>query len=217
MYGVNSSSDAISRDMNSLLYSTNFKHPADGEFAKIKQLISSDPYPNYNNQNQNQNQIQIHNQTQQDESRCSENQTSLLRFRSTPSSFFSNLLTDNGGGDEFSDHVTDSSNREQEERFLMKNHQDRNESKSESDVREFLQYAPASSNEMKNERKELIQNGLNNNSSGSYGYMNQSNMNCESTYGGSRDSNLVRQNSTPAGFLSTLTVENGKLFHLICC
>ncbi|KAK1424904.1 hypothetical protein QVD17_20245 [Tagetes erecta] len=211
MYGVNSSSDSISRDMNSLLYSTNFKHPADGEFAKIKQLISLDPYPNYNNHNQIQNQTrnQEHHDTR------NENQTSLLRFRSTPSSFFSNLLTDDNGGDEFSDHVTDSSNREPEERFFMNNQHEGNESKSESEVRQFLQYAPAAtaSTEMKQEKKEP--NGtirvanlplLNNNTS--YGYTNQSSIDCESSYG-ARDSNLVRQNSTPAGFLSSLTVENG--------
>ncbi|KAF5760958.1 putative transcription factor bHLH family [Helianthus annuus] len=221
MYDANGSSDAISRDMNSLLYSSTFKHPADGEFAKIKQLISLDPYPNFN---QNQNQPQNHeNQAQnhQDELR-NENRSSLLRYRSTPSSFFSNLLTDNGN-DEFSDpvtavtDVTDSSKYEPEERFFMRNqhqhqqHQQQQQKESESDVREFLQYTP----DLKQERKETAvqkqdlappstaaMNGVRRvpnlpplNGAGGYGYANQS--------------NLVRQNSTPAGFLSALTVDNG--------
>ncbi|KAI3743746.1 hypothetical protein L1987_56811 [Smallanthus sonchifolius] len=211
MYGVNGSSDAISRDINTLLYSTTFKHPADGEFAKIKQLISLDPYPNYDN---NQN----HNQNQEDEIR-SENQSSLLRYRSTPSSFFSNLLTDNGA-DEFPDPVTDSSNHEPEERFFMK-HQRQQQNKSESDVREFLQerkesaiqnqdLPPPATAAMSGSRRVPNLPPLNNSSG--YGYTNQSNLDCAPSLIRARDStssNLVRQNSTPAGFLSSLTVENG--------
>ncbi|KAI3796719.1 hypothetical protein L1987_39398 [Smallanthus sonchifolius] len=211
MYGVNGSSDAISRDINTLLYSTTFKHPADGEFAKIKQLISLDPYPNYdNNQSQNQN--------QEDEIR-SENQSSLLRYRSTPSSFFSNLLTDNGA-DEFPDPVTDSSNHEPEERFFMK-HQRQQQKKSESDVREFLQerkesaiqnqdLPPPATAAMAGSRRVPNLPPLNN--SNGYGYTNQSNLDCVPSLIRARDStssNLLRQNSTPAGFLSSFTVENG--------
>ncbi|KAI3681217.1 hypothetical protein L6452_36003 [Arctium lappa] len=54
MYGVEGSSDTISKDMNSLLTSSTFK--SDGEFAKIRELISLDPYRNYDNRNLNQNQ-----------------------------------------------------------------------------------------------------------------------------------------------------------------
>ncbi|XP_076956735.1 transcription factor bHLH130-like [Bidens hawaiensis] len=170
MYGVNGSSDAISRDMNSLLYSSTFKHPSDGEFAKIKQLISLDPY-----QTQPDDDVT-------DDNNNNNNRSSLLRYRSTPSSFFSNLLTDNGGADEFTPS-------------------------SESDVREFLQ-----------ERKDLAPPPMGGgrrvpnlpplNDTGGYGYTNHSNLDGTSSFG-ARVSNLGRQNSTPAGFLSALTVENG--------
>lgn len=221
MYGVNGSSDAISRDMNSLLHSSTFKHPADGEFAKIKQLISLDPYPDYDQQSQNQN--------QQDE-----NQTSLLRYRSSPSSFFSNLLNENGD-EEFPDPVTAAaSNHEPEERFLKRHHQQ--QKKSEYDSRgflDFLEYASPSSSPMKQERREApIQNqdlpppstavmhGCSSrrvpnlppsNNTSSYDYRNQSNLDCASSFRAtdSASSNIIRQNSTPAGFLSSLTVENG--------
>ncbi|KAL7603027.1 transcription factor bHLH130 [Lactuca sativa] len=212
MYGVNgTSSDAISRDMNSLLHSSTFKHPADGEFAKIKQLISLDPYPDYDQQTQSQN--------QQDE-----NQSSLLRYRSSPSSFFSNLLNENGD-EEFPDPVTAASNHEPEERFFKQ------QKKSEYDSREFLDfldYASPSSTPMKQERRETsIQNqdlphpsstavmhGSTSRrlpDSGSYDYTNQSNLDCASTFRAtdSTSPNLIRQNSTPAGFLSSLNVENG--------
>ncbi|KAL8229713.1 hypothetical protein R6Q57_014613 [Mikania cordata] len=76
MYSDNASSDSISRDINSLLYSSTFKHPADGEFAKIKHLISLDPLPTYDYY---QNQYQFPNQQQEDD--CfGENQSSLLIY-----------------------------------------------------------------------------------------------------------------------------------------
>lgn len=179
MYGVNttSSSDAISRDMKSLLYSSTFKHPADSEFAKIKQLISLDPFPHelQNNQNlQDRNHVQLY-----------ENQQgSLQRYRSTPSSFFSNLLNDNGDN-ECSDPVTASSDNEHEQRFIPKSNA----------PRDFLHST------MKQETKEVMMNQ--NDNRNSYGYVNQSNLD-------SRDSNLMRQTSSPAGYLSSLTLENGK-------
>lgn len=221
MYGVGGSSDAISRDMNSLLHSSTFKHPADGEFAKIKQLISLDPYPDYNQQSQNQNQQ-------------GENHSSLSRYRSSPSSFFSNLLNENGE-EEFPDPVTAAaSNHEPEERFFKRPHQQ--QKKSEYDGREFLDfldYASPSSTSMKQERREAaIQNqdlpppstavmhGCSSrrvpdlppsNNTSSYDYPNQSNLDCASSFRAtdSTSSNLIRQSSTPAGFLSSLTVENG--------
>ncbi|XP_076929864.1 transcription factor bHLH130-like [Bidens hawaiensis] len=171
MYGVNGSSDAISRDMNSLLYSSTFKHPADGEFAKIKQLISLDPYQN---------------QPDDDDVNDDNNRSSLLRYRSTPSSFFSNLLTDNGGADDFTP------------------------SSEGADVREFLQerkdLAPPSTAAMGGGRR--VPNLPPLNGDGGYGFTNQSNLDGTSSFG-ARVSNLGRQNSTPAGFLSALTVENG--------
>ncbi|KAI3719144.1 hypothetical protein L6452_20038 [Arctium lappa] len=208
--GSGGSSDAISRDMNSLLYSSTFKHPADGEFAKIKQLISLDPYPNYNHHNHNQ-----------DENHGS-NHTSLLRYRSTPSSFFSNLLDDVNGDEEFPDPVTVNHQPEPEESYFTGHQQKKSES--ESDARDFLQYETTSSTVSKQERNEsAIQNRnlpppsstaamhggssrrasnlqpSNNNSN--YSYTNQNNFD-------STSSNLMRQSSSPDGFLSSLTVDN---------
>ncbi|KAF5756697.1 putative transcription factor bHLH family [Helianthus annuus] len=126
MYG-----DAISRDMNSVLHSNTLKHPPHGEFAKIKQLISLDPYPDYDYQNQTQN------QHESDEN-----------YGQTQSSFFSNLLRENG---------------DNEERFLTRQ-------------------------QLKEEKKYMV-------------------VKREREAGANQ--NLVRQNSTPAGFISALTAENG--------
>ncbi|KAI7752637.1 hypothetical protein M8C21_006414 [Ambrosia artemisiifolia] len=230
MYDANASSDAISRDMNSLLYSSTFKHPADGEFAKIKQLISLDPYPNFNNNNNNNQNNQTQQEEEEDEIRSSENRSSLQRYRSTPSSFFSNLLTDNNGPDEFSDPVTDltnsSSKYESEERFYMRNHhhdqhqhlqhhqqQQQQKEAVVSDVREFLQ-----------ERKEIQKQDLPPaggsrrvpnlppfDATSGYGYADHTSLGRESFPGTTESTSLslVRQNSTPVGFLSALTVDNG--------
>ncbi|XP_071736114.1 transcription factor bHLH130-like isoform X2 [Rutidosis leptorrhynchoides] len=144
MYDIDSSSsEAISRDMNSLLYSSTFNNSSDTEFAKIKQLISLDPFAEFeNNQNQDQNQLQ--------------------RYRSTPSSFFSNLLND-VRDNEYADLVIDSSNK----------------------PRDFLQY------ESSNMKQEINESVDQNNSDSS-------------------NLNLTRQSSSSsAGFLSSLTVENG--------
>ncbi|MFS8023230.1 hypothetical protein Hanom_Chr16g01449071 [Helianthus anomalus] len=131
MYG-----DAISRDMNSLLHSNTLKHPPHGEFAKIKQLISLDPYPNYDYQNQHES----------DEN-----------YGQTQSSFFSNLLRENGD------------NEFPKESFLT-----RQQHKEEKKYTVVKREREAGANQ-----------------------------------------NLVRQKSTPAGFISSLTVENGKLFQLV--
>ncbi|KAM0050246.1 putative transcription factor bHLH family [Helianthus debilis subsp. tardiflorus] len=125
MYG-----DSISRDMNSVLNSSTLKHPAHGEFAKIKQLISLDPYLNYDYQNQHES----------DEN-----------YGQTQSLLFSNLLRENGDN-EFS-----------EERFLT-----RQQLKEEKNYTVVKREGEAGANQ-----------------------------------------NLVRQKSTPAGFISSLTAENG--------
>ncbi|KAK9051610.1 hypothetical protein SSX86_028237 [Deinandra increscens subsp. villosa] len=209
MYGVNGSSDAISRDMNSLLYSATFKHPADGEFAKIKQLISLDPYPSYDNQNQSQNQNQNQNRNQQERDE-----------RPIPEAMSFRIL---------SPIPRIASRRRGFSRYMNSSSSSRKES--ESDVREFLRYTP-SSVDTKQERKEAeiqsqdlpppsstaAMNGSRRvpnlplfNNSGSYGYTNQSSLDCASPYRAmdSKNSNLLRQNSTPAGFLSSLTADNG--------
>lgn len=159
MYGVNSSTDAISRDINSLLYSSTFKHPADAQFANTKHLISLNPYPNYNSHHQNHTYEDNQNQ----------NQSSLSRYRSTPTSFFSNLLNENVG-DELS---------LQQQKDLPR------------------------SSPVKVDDSRRVPDSSSLNNSSSYGYTNQSNLDSTST-------NLIRQNSTPAGVMNT--VENGKLF-----
>ncbi|PWA70090.1 myc-type, basic helix-loop-helix (bHLH) domain-containing protein [Artemisia annua] len=171
MYGVNNSSDAISRDMNSILYSSTFKHPADTEFAKIKQLISLD---NNNNSYENPS---THPQHQEN----SENPP-LVSYRSTPSSFFSNLLNENEN-DAFQDH-------EPEEIYFM----DQQQHKKKSDQSEAY-------NNMKREKQEM---GSKNIEVLGYGYSKQSDLDCGSSF----RSDLVRQSSSPAGFLSSLTGEN---------
>ncbi|KAD7117141.1 hypothetical protein R6Q59_006271 [Mikania micrantha] len=188
MYSDKASSDLISRDINSLLYSSTFKHPADGEFAKIKHLISLDPLPTYDYY---QNQYQFQNQQQEDD--CyGENQSSLLHY--LPS-------------EEFSDQVIDFSPEER----LFKKHQRRQQTDSESDAGNFLGYTP-SSTALEQERKpsspvrmsdsRRVPSLSPSNNSSSYGYTNRSNL-------ASTSSNLIRQNSTPAAFLSSLTAENG--------
>nr|GEX12165.1 transcription factor bHLH130-like [Tanacetum cinerariifolium] len=112
----------------------------------------------------------------------------LVSYRSTPSSFFSNLLNDNEN-DAFQDH-------EPEEIYFMDQQQHKN-NKSESE----------SYNNMKREKQEM---GAKNIEVLAYGYSKQSDLDCGSSFRGmdSTSSNLVRQSSSPAGFLSSLTAEN---------
>lgn len=83
MYGVGGS-EAIARDMNSMLFSSTFKH-SEVEFTKNRDLMTSSDL--YNNHQQQQ-------QLQQS--------SNLMRNRSAPSSFFETLLDggDNGGENE---------------------------------------------------------------------------------------------------------------------
>ncbi|KAI3740011.1 hypothetical protein L2E82_30427 [Cichorium intybus] len=217
MYANGGSSDAIARDMSSVLHSSTFKHPSDGEFAKIKQLISSDSYSNYNHQghdhnhNWNQNQNQIQNQNQQRNDVARQTESSLMRYRSAPSSFYANLLDDSECDDFLADIETSSI--------------------FDSDSNEVLQYA-SSSKATKLEAKEggiqkidlppvstAVYGGSSlqtshlsqSNTNGSYNHTNHNNLGRSTTFRtmNSTSSNLIRQSSSPAGFLSSLNAETG--------
>ncbi|KAI3510787.1 hypothetical protein L1887_17924 [Cichorium endivia] len=219
MYANGGSSDAISRDMSSVLHSSTFKHPSDGEFAKIKELISSDAYSNYNHQehnhnhnhNWNLNQNQIQNQNQQRNDLARQTESSLMRYRSAPSSFYANLLDDSECDDFLADVETSSI--------------------FDSDSNEVLQYA-SSSKATKLEAKEggiqkidlppvstAVYGGSSlqtshlpqSNTNGSYNHTNHNNLGRSTTFRtmNSTSSNLIRQSSSPAGFLSSLNAETG--------
>ncbi|KVI00639.1 hypothetical protein Ccrd_021120 [Cynara cardunculus var. scolymus] len=233
MYGDGGSSDAIARDMNSLLHSSTFKHRSEGEFAKIKELISSDSYSNYNdhehnhNHNHNLSRNQNQNQNHQRHDLGGQNESSLMRYRSAPSSFYANLL-DESGCDDFLAPVDTSSNHEPEERFFSSNQQQ--QQKFRSDSHEFLQYASTSAS-MKLETKEAgiqkldlppVSTAMYGGSSqqaphfspcnGDGNYTNHNNLGSSSTFRtmNSTSTNLIRQSSSPAGLLSSLNAETGR-------
>nr|XP_043610997.1 transcription factor bHLH130-like [Erigeron canadensis] len=246
MYGESDSSNAIARDMNSLLHTSTFKHP-----SNIKELISSDLYSNINhdnnhnynqsqNQNQNQNQNQSHNQNQNDQlpSLGRQTQTSLMRYRSAPSAFYANLL-DESGCDDFL--ASDASNHEPEDKIFFKQQQPppplyqqqlhpnshelsrypqsptsmKIETNVESGIHKADYATPVSTITMYNgnsyqQGSHLSQNNHNN----IYNNHNNDNNNNDqlgssSTFRSinSTSSNLVRQSSSPAGFLSSLNTE----------
>ncbi|KAI3697377.1 hypothetical protein L6452_30354 [Arctium lappa] len=233
MYGDGGSSDAIARDMNSLLHSSTFKHPSESEFAKIKELISSDSYSNYNdhehnhNHNHNHSRNQNQNQNHQRHDLGGQNESSLMRFRSAPSSFYANLLDESGCDDFFAP----SSNHEPEERFFS-SHNQHQQPKFRPDSNEFLQYASESTSTKLETKQAGIQKldlppvstamygGSSQqaphlpqcNGNGSYiNHTDHNNLESSSTFRAmnSTSTNLIRQSSSPAGFWSSLNAETG--------
>ncbi|KAJ9558408.1 hypothetical protein OSB04_013022 [Centaurea solstitialis] len=222
MYGDGGSSDAIERDMNSLLHSSSFKHhPSDGEFAKIKELISSDSFSSYNDDEQhNHNHSRNENQNQNHHERHElggQNESSLMRYRSAPSSFYANLLDE-------SDFL------DPEERFFSGSHQQQQQQKFRSDSSDFLHYASTSTKqktkETETQKLDLPQastaiydaNSLQtphfppSNVNGSYNHTNHNSWEINSSTFrpmNSTSTNLIRQSSSPAGFLSSLNAETG--------
>lgn len=228
MYGSGDSPDAIARDMNSFVHSSTFKSASNGEFAKMKELISSDSFSSYNHHEQNQN--QNHHQIQRSEF-GGQNGSSLTRYRSAPSSFFANIFEEIGCDDLLAPVNTTTSNHNPEEQ-IFSGHQQQPLQKFRSDSPDFLQY---SSSSMKQQPKEaqiqqldlspvsaaMYGNGNGNggssqlvppsNGDGVYNHHNNiNNLESSSTFGSmnSTSSNLIRQSSSPAGFYS-LTSENG--------
>lgn len=95
MYGDGGSSDGIARDMKSCpLHSSTFKHPPKDEF---KELISWDSYSNNNHHEQNHNYSCNENQNRNwnhNQQLGGQTESSLVRYRSAPSSFYSSLVDD---------------------------------------------------------------------------------------------------------------------------
>lgn len=211
MYGdsISTSSDAIAKDKNSILHSSTFKHhSSNGEFAKIKELISSDSYSNNNHHEHNYNYNYNQNQNQQPRVLSAQTDSSLMRYRSAPSSFFANLLDE----DDFLAPLANSSNNKPDETFFFGQQQ-----QFQSDSDEFLQYVSSSSS-MKLEPKEANIRKLDLpphlptiNNNGIYNPSYHNNLQSSSTFRSmnSTSSNLIRQSSSPAGFLSSLDAETG--------
>jgi hypothetical protein len=172
MYGIGGS-EAIARDMNSLLFSSSFKQ-SEGEFNKNRDLMSSDLY-----------------------------NSALLRNRSAPSSFFASLLE--GGDNVVGENYLNPQSSSPESETIF--------SGFEPDSRDLPVHYPVLKHE--NTESVLEQNNfaVYNNTSieSSYGLMNSTGMeNLNHLKKSNGDcSNLIRQSSSPAGFLSYKSTENG--------
>lgn len=219
MYGHGGSSDAIAKNMNSLLHSSTFKHPSDGEFAKIKELISSNSYSNYNHhehnnhsssQNQNQNQNQMQNQNQHRPNIGGQTKASLTSYRSAPSSFFANLLDEN---DFFS--PLDTTNNEPDDAFFSRQPQQQQQTfqpSSKSMKLEAEKEGIRVSSDMYGGSTQQVSHMQPTNNNGNYNH--NGNMDSSSTFRSmNSNNNLIRQSSSPAGFLSALNSENRKFLN----
>ncbi|CAH1440412.1 unnamed protein product [Lactuca virosa] len=217
MYGDGGSSDAIARDMNSLLHSSSFKHPPDGEFAKIKELISSDSsYSDYNHHDDEHNHNYSRNQNQ-----GRQIESSLMRYRSAPSSFYASLLDENGC-DDFLAPVETSNHTPEEGRERFFSSDQHQQHVFQSDSHDFIQYA--SKIDTKEEGLPKVNHtpistamfGGNSHQMPhvlppSNSYNRHTKMVSSSTLRtmNPTTSNLIRQSSSPAGFLSSLNAETG--------
>ncbi|KAF5822454.1 putative transcription factor bHLH family [Helianthus annuus] len=213
MYCEGGLSDVMATDMNSMMYSSStFKHPSNGEFPKMKELKTSDSYSNYNHQEHNNNNHgpnQNHIQNDQRSVVCGQTESSLTRYRSAPSSFYAHLLEEAGFDDLLSPNT--SSNHEsffsqhQQQQQQQQQFQKQQQHQQQQQQQHML---PVSSGmygggspqvtHMQPSNTESINNHPSHNnlaSSSTFRSMNPSN------------SNLIRQSSSPAGFLSTLNSE----------
>ncbi|KAL7617416.1 hypothetical protein Lser_V15G04016 [Lactuca serriola] len=219
MYGDGDSSDAIARDMNSLLHSSTFKHPPEGEFAEIKELISSDSsYSDYNHHDDEHNHNYSRNQNQ-----GRQIESSLMRYRSAPSSFYASLLDENGCDDFLA--PVETSNHTREKFFSSGQH---HQHVFQSDSHDFIRYASNIDSKEEGINPKLNHTQISNpifggNShqmshvqppSNSYNHHTNTNHNHMGSSSTLRTmnpttSNLIRQSSSPAGFLSSLNAETG--------
>lgn len=227
MYGERGSSDPIARDMSSRLHSSTFKHPPSSE------LISSDSYSNfshhehYHNYNRNDNQNQNQNQYQQRYEHGGQTESSLMRYRSAPSSFYASVLHEIGC-DDFLAPVEISNHTPAERFFSSDQHQ---QEVFQSDSHEFIQYTSSSISTKIVAKEEGIPKvslppestamygGSSNqmphlppsNTNGSYNHINHDNLGNSSALGTMKttSSNLIRQSSSPAGFFSSLNAATG--------
>ncbi|KAI3826928.1 hypothetical protein L1987_00988 [Smallanthus sonchifolius] len=217
MYGDSRLSDVIATDMNSLLHS-------DGEFSKMKELVSSDSYSIYNHHehNHNHNLGRNQNHIQNDRNLSNrQNESSLMRYRSAPSSFYANILEESEFEEFLAPPVGTSSNHEffsehqqQQQQQQQQRQKQQQQQQFQSDSCEFKRYGSSSSASMKLEPKDsgihrsqqmphLRPGNMN-------GVYNHPNLESSSTFRSmnSTSSNLIRQSSSPAGFLSTLNSES---------
>ncbi|KAM7512312.1 hypothetical protein LguiB_011187 [Lonicera macranthoides] len=192
MYGVGGS-EAIARDMNSMLFSSTFKH-SEVEFTKNRDLITSSDL--YNNHQQQQ-------QLQQS--------SNLMRNRSAPSSFFESLLDggDNGGENESDTFYAGFVSGESRE---ILQHYPTTAMKTESipEQNNYSVYCAARAPACDLQNHGAISNGSSMESS--YSMMNSTtmgNLNQVKRSNGDCSNNLIRQSSSPAGFLSYMSNENG--------
>ncbi|PSS11991.1 Transcription factor bHLH130 like [Actinidia chinensis var. chinensis] len=176
-------SQAISRDSN-LLFSSTFKNPNE-ELTKNKDFTSSDLY-----QPQQQPQPQPQHS----------NSSGLMRYRSAPSSFFASLV--DGGSDGCEDFLSpQSSSPESQSMFvaLMPSNGD-------SDSHD-LQFPMALKHETTEENQHSASTSIYGTSIDMANHTNS--MEQGKMMSGGNCSNLTRQRSSPAGFFSDLTAENG--------
>lgn len=221
-------SDAISRDMNTLLFSSTFKHPSEGEFAKIKQLIASDPNPNYSNNHHHQlapfNHHELPHQPHQPSPppppHQQQQQNSLLRYRSAPSSFFANLIDGTTpGGDEDDDSGCDDFINSLSSSVTEPVSSDRFFGEETRASRDQLSRFPTTNMKQEEEKESFPprqqDHAMYANSARApvdVPHANGSGLNMEGSFragNSSSGSNLIRQSSSPAGFFANLNVENG--------
>lgn len=186
MYGT------MSRDTN-LLFSSTFKQ-TDGELVKNRESISTDLY-------------------QQQQQQQNQNGSGLMRYRSAPSSFFSDLMNSGGCGDPESEVIFMStggsggdSDQPQDLGFptgVIKHEttsdQNNNQYSSAANSTPMVYQGSVDHNPFSNHSNSDV--SLNGSVTGSTPVrVKTSGGNCSS---------LLRQSSSPAGLFSNLTVENG--------
>ncbi|XP_021912721.1 transcription factor bHLH122-like, partial [Carica papaya] len=199
----------------SLLYSSSFKYP-EGELRKNQDFMET--YHHYQHQNDQHN-------------------SGLLRYRSAPSSFLENLVNGNNTG--FAGAGANGNLNSEDYRYVRSSSPEMESvfekymtpcngsgGSASHDLQEFggkaLKLQEAHSISQPNEyasgaqmiyQSLPVHNLANDNTTmdGSFGVINSmgSNSSMQPKIGTTNESNLVRQNSSPAGFLSNLGVENG--------
>ncbi|XP_076945308.1 transcription factor bHLH130-like [Bidens hawaiensis] len=219
MYDEAGLSDVMAADVNSMLHSSStFKHPSDGESSKMKDMMSSNnSYSNFNNHEHNYNQGRVHNHIQNN----TRSESSLTRYRSAPSSFYAHLLEDDFfAPDTSSNHESFFSQHQQQQQQQQQLDQHQQQQQQQQYSQKFIPYESSS---MKLESDEsgiqkidfpqvstgiYYENTQNNNINNHHGHNNPASLSTIRSMN-STSSNLIRQSSSPAGFLSALNSETG--------
>ncbi|KAI7743134.1 hypothetical protein M8C21_010032 [Ambrosia artemisiifolia] len=208
MYDDGRSSDLMASDMNSMLHSSTIKHPSDAEFPKMKELMTSDSYSNYehnHNHNHNHGPNQNHIQNNQQSVVRGQNESSLTRYRSAPSSFYTLILEEGGFDDLLSPNT--SSNHES---FYSQHQQQQQQQQFQKQQQYQKIDASSVSSNMYASRSPQVPHMQPSNANGINNHPNHNNLASSSTFRSmnSTSTNLIRQSSSPAGFLSTLNSES---------